>query len=153
MIGVGKKTHVALRTTSSFSVQGERSYKWRILFMFRPSPNGPRISKTTQNTPIAAAQFLKTIDKPTLFISQDKPVPETATPNSKFWFRDRLIETFIEKLELRRGAGLVNFRYLAGKFEMVEDLLDDLGVFNDRDDAYSTTARTFEDIDVVDAFE
>ena len=36
---------------------------------------------------------------------------------------------------------------------MVEDFLDDLRVFDDRDDAYSTTAATFEDIDVVDAFE
>ena len=36
---------------------------------------------------------------------------------------------------------------------MVEDFLDGLRVFDDRDDAHSTTAGTFEDVDVVDAFE
>ena len=36
---------------------------------------------------------------------------------------------------------------------MVEDVFDDGWVFDDRDDAHSTTAGTFEDVDVVDAFE
>ena len=130
---------------------------------------GRESPKTAQDTAIAAAQSLGKTDKPTLFVSQDKPVPQTAIPNSKFWFRDRLIETFIEKLELRRGRGLMNFtfieklelrrgrglmsfRCLTGAFEMVEDYLDELGIFDDGDDAHSTTTGTGKDIDVVNAF-
>ena len=47
----------------------------------------------------------------------------------------------------------MNGRHIAGKFEMVEDFLDDLGVFNDRDDAHPTTTGTGKDIDVLNAFE
>ena len=47
----------------------------------------------------------------------------------------------------------MDFRDFTGQVKMVEDFLDGLRVFDDRDDAHSTTAGTFEDIDVVDAFE
>jgi hypothetical protein len=76
---------------------------------------GRESPQTAQDTAIAAAQSLGKTDKPTLFFSQDKPVPQTAIPNSKFWFRDKLIETFIEKLELRRRAGFVDFWHFAGE--------------------------------------
>ena len=47
----------------------------------------------------------------------------------------------------------MNFRCLTGEFEMVEDFLDDLGIFYDGDDAHAATTRTGKDIDAVNAFE
>jgi len=65
----------------------------------------------------------------------------------------RFIDALIEEFHLRRGTGLMNFRCLTGEFEMVEDFLDDLGIFYDGDDAHAATTRTGKDIDAVNAFE
>ena len=48
---------------------------------------GRELPQTTQNTSIEAAQFLKHTEKPAILHAQDKPVPQTAMPNSKFWLR------------------------------------------------------------------